>query len=150
MRELKFRAWDPHLNKMICTGFSIIGEVTIFNGLETMISETPVDGVTGLDRLMDLKIMQFTGLVDKNGVNIYESDIVNIDRYDKPLAGEIKQLSGGQYYINHKKASLKYQHQIHCEICSTDSPVFFIDYFESYELEIIANIYEHHKLVNNG
>lgn len=93
--------------------------------------------------------IQFTGQSDKNKSEIYKGHIIKIDRYDEPLIGEVKQLKGGQYYIDHKKVNLKYSHQIHCEICDTDSLAFFLDFFDAYELEIIGNIYETPELIND-
>jgi hypothetical protein len=53
MREIKFRRWDDELKKMFYCGFTI-----------------PADGEVP-DHLM-----QYTGLKDKNGKEIYEDDIV--------------------------------------------------------------------------
>lgn len=74
---------------------------------------------------------------DKSGVEIKLGDMVKIDRYDEPLSGEVKQHEGGQIYIDHEKVCLKYMYQIHCEVCETTSRVFFINFFDPYELEII-------------
>ena|ERR1700761_3970671 len=94
-----------------------------------------------------VKSDQLTCKRDCNGKDVYIADIIKIDRDDYTLIGEVKQLDGGQFYINHKRVSLKYAHQIHCEVCETDSPVFFLDYFEPYEIEIIGNIHQNPELL---
>lgn len=75
MREIKFRAWDMDENKMVYPTIqhndayvmqlncSYVGE---FNG-------SKYDTV-------NMPIMQFTGLKDKHGNEIYEFDILKIDK----------------------------------------------------------------------
>jgi uncharacterized phage protein (TIGR01671 family) len=67
MREIKFRAWDRGLEKMFYSDdcfFSFIGGRLIER-----------DGENGSNDLSQV-VMQYTGLKDENGQNIYEGDIV--------------------------------------------------------------------------
>lgn len=152
-REIKFRAWDSKFNVMlpqvaVYDNENVIIVDVLFNECygdrEDERHESGVEDagpehycITGY-----LEMMQFVNKKDKSGNDIYEDDIIKINRYATVLHGPVKQSEGGQYYVEHQQVWQKYAHQIHCEVCETDSAVFFLDYLDPYEIEVIGNIYE--------
>jgi uncharacterized phage protein (TIGR01671 family) len=81
MKHAKFRAWD-NVNKQM---FDVIKMTFSADGIKVGVGyiSNPNCGIT---YRKDIILIQFTGLIDKNGVEVYEGDIVNVLNY---LNGEI-------------------------------------------------------------
>lgn len=116
LREIKFRAWDKKKKKLYNEALTI-GNVGFGEG-SVMITEVVEKG-------NELIWMQFTGLKDKNGKDIYEGDIV-------------KCLTANGY----KNFEVIFQERLGMFVIQDVSPLF-----DFKPLEKIGNIYENKELL---
>lgn len=120
MREIKFRAWDPSVKCMITP--SVIGEF----GQYYFTDRDYEDGRSQKDGLM-----QYTGLKDKNWVDVFEGDIVKCF-HDGDLVGnyDVIEFSDSAFVFRYRFTTV-------CQWLDFDG-----------HLEVIGNIYENSNLLN--
>lgn len=120
-REIKFRAWDKDSNKMLPWAMMVTGFLQGF-----------------LNKKYNVELMQFIGLHDKNGKEIYEGDIVCLDNHDILKAEIIYEFNGFYFkWINIRCANVRGR---------LTEPIFN----NIYLWEIIGNIYENPELLEQS
>lgn len=111
MRELKFRAWDG----------------------EKMETDCCCQRIGSYHEPVDNRIMQWSGLRDLKGNEIYEDDLV-VCYKDGKMIGVIDrvQFQNGEFMLRHRNISIR---------------AFWFDLSEEhdYELEVVGNTYQHSK-----
>jgi uncharacterized phage protein (TIGR01671 family) len=123
MRELKFRAWDGNL----------------------MHSIVPRVGAT-MGMLSDLadehkwQVMQYIGMKDKNGADIYEGDVVHIDESGQPWVIEYGYFGDAAFYAANQINSGRL-------LESSQYCAGFTIVKDFVECEVIGNIHEHPELL---
>ena len=130
MREIKFRAWNEVEEK-------------IYNWYEFLNTNMKNTFITPESTAMIL--MQYTGLKDKNGTEIYEGDIVKIHAhsydygFSKNRIGQIKFLDGSFGFYK----QLSEKEYLFNEL-STEYGYGELDYYE-----VIGNIYKNPELLED-
>jgi uncharacterized phage protein (TIGR01671 family) len=105
MREIKFRTWNDIKKKM---------EYDVYKECSNL--------------------MQYTGLKDKNGKDIYEGDIIKCIVNDgQEINGGTVLFQGCDYIVKFSEGSMRGFYYLHHVLCET--------------IEVITNIYENLKLV---
>lgn len=129
MREIKFRAW--HKKAKVMKKVRGIGwDLKIIE-----FYETPADDYDDLDNYV---VMQYTGLKDKEGTEIYEGDIVAKFDFESPsFRSEVIFQNGAFGYIPTSDDFISFSENYHFDWKNG----------KSQEIQVIRNIYENLELL---
>ena len=127
MREIKFRVWDDYNKTM-----SYVGQIEWKDGILQHVLRNRYNEYT-LSDISKPILMQYTGLKDKNGKEIYEGDIL------------VTGLCVHNCIVIFERGSFNLQ------TIEKDTQYLNNTFWnKSKENEIIGNIYENHKLLKNN
>jgi len=138
MREIKFRAWDKGLKKWIpIREMQINGDGGIAGIRYGVNNWKPIDR---------LELVEYTGLHDKNGKEIYEADILRYIRFGWRCAGHPKDNTDLVTYYkviwDEAECAFKADNKAMTgSLCFDDSRA------KRSEIEVISNIYENPDLL---
>ncbi len=131
MREIKFRAWGIISNRMRSW------ENVLMDGMLLSAIGLPPDECR-------LVWLQYTGLKDKNGVEIYEGDIATYRTWQGKVGGKLKTVNA-EVYWDKNAWCIKWKTKL-----GVGSTGLHIPESEEFGSEVIGNIYENPELTSQG
>ena len=136
MREIKFRGWHTVANKMFSAAEMGTDQLTIMPDGRGFVNVSGTD--TRLSQFPKMIPLQYTGLKDKNGKEIYEGDIL------KYWEGKLYQIG----YLAGSFVAYSIPSEIDCPHTQTGIWLYELDDMDN--REVIGNIYEHNYLLEGG
>ena len=147
MREIKFRAWDKKYGWMDVGPFWVENDGATWDDAQDRY-DTPHREI---ERTDDLILMQYTGLKDKNGVEIYEGDIITREHVKLLSAAVLSALGRPQEQPkaqNEAVVWLQGEAGFYGECCGNHATPNYKSLINSHAvLEIIGNVHEHPELL---
>ena len=135
MREIRFRAWRNDEGYMVTSERGVLTALQHAMGLAfpprfSSIDNQPKAGM--------FTLMQYTGLKDKNGVEIYEGDIITMDKNGEKSMHRVKYMDDNDY------PAFDLVPFVDCD-CNALSYAM-----AECEIEVIGNIYENPELLEEA
>ena len=131
MREIKFRAKRQHWKEFAGWDKWFYSNGYYFDGINYWFTIPDKDNPAiawAKQILIDIKTLgEYTGLLSKNGVEIYEGDIVQFRYYQSYVTGQVREMSAHGLLIGY---------HFYWKISQKDT------------LEVIGNIYENKELLD--
>ena len=132
MREIKFRAYIKNLGWMLPVSMIDFENETIYVSLDS--DEWSNDPLEYDFDDKDIELMQYTGLKDKNGVEIYEGDIIRTAEYG--TGDRVNYRGYDLFNIIFKDGAFRLDSKYRA---------YFLN--DGFHCEIIGNIYENPELM---
>lgn len=124
MREIRFRAWNKKEKKMYW-----YSDWSTLDNKRTLVFENEHEYVDSSDYSKEVELMQFTGLTDKNGKEIYCGDLMNLKDKENKNIGEV--------YFDEQWCAFKLKTHVS-------------SYWMYEAEEIIGNVFENKELLKRG
>ncbi|WP_430395204.1 YopX family protein [Enterococcus faecium] len=135
----KFRAWDREKDRMIYPSTTGVCFEMNDDGISVLDIDVDYPNDYGFPKIASI-LMQSTGLKDKNGVEIFEGDVVSVS------------VRNGFDYLDNKVCIVKNSIDYSGLVCATvdedlEYQIFNTELFEEYTYEVIGNIYQNSELL---
>ena len=137
MRDIKFRVWDKETKHMHICGEDVHDTINFEIETNRAYYYNLQNGCGSLREDSDYVLMQYTGLKDKNGIEIYEGDIVSFN---------LKSDSEGQPNIT---GYIEYQTTFSGYRIMSFKGSFALDY-NIKDIEVIGNEWDNQELLKEG
>ena len=131
MREIKFRAWLKEDKKMVNVETMDFTDKSMQYLKRSEIINAYILRRESFD---DVELMQYTGVKDKNGKEIYENDLISCNKYKNIVVF----FENGCFKIKYPKSDTTNT------ICTLDT------FLEKYKCKISGNIYENKNLLEEN
>ena len=135
MREIKFRAWLKEDKRMVNVETMDFTDKSI-----QYLKKSEINNAYILRResFVDVELMQYTGVKDKNGKEIYEGDII---KYKFPYDRRLNHISPVKFLETETSFGIKDRYGIEIPLYKITTNNFF---------EVIGNIYENKNLLEEN